>query len=411
MGTSCGITTNPDDTPNEPSFVADGDCSVHPEGPVIAGGPIPDDADSTVESPDAEEIPQAVGLGIREFQSEFETTTKVGTASTTRRPDSISFDYLTAFSVGPIDNGDSSGGATNRVWRVRAVNDADGLGGAVYLSRANDANTAWEAETLLFAYLGLAVEVDLAFEQAARPVVALEIAGHIWIYWFDPTPANFVLDDLTTGRTPRLILDDVVNTNNSDVLLFYCLDGTGLRYRQQRDRYGIELTTPINDVDGKFLEDVFRTTDNRVAIVMSVRNSVTGKYSLERLESTLYPFFVPEDNMDVVQAIQSGELLIAVIAYDTPFEEMDVTQLIQSGILSSPIIDYTAFDEMDVTQAIQSGILASIIIIYTAFDNDALDIAQAVQSGILVAIVINYTAFDEEALNIAQAIQSGTLAP
>lgn len=414
MSNGCGLTTNPDDTPNAPTFSEDGDCSTHPLGPSVAGGASPTVAGQTsLGSPDSTEAPAAASTGIREFEAEFETATHVtDKTSTIRRPDAVSLHYLTAFSIGPIGLGDSSGGAHNRVWRVRAVNGTGTGTGTIYISRANDANTAWENETALFDYTGDAVEIDLAFEQAGRAVVALEIDGEVWLYWFDTVSSAFELTDFVTGRTPRLLLDNPEDTTDSDVLLFYITDGSGLLYRQQRDRYAIEYATPVVDVASKFVEDAFRTTDNRVVVILSIRNSVTGKYSLERLESTLYPIRTDIDSLDISQLIQSGLLEFVIIDGATDVEALDISQLIQSGTLSLILITHTLFDidALDIAQLIQSGALDVVVIVHTLFDIDALDISQLIQSGALDAVVIVHTLFDIDSLDISQQIQSGSLA-
>lgn len=375
----------------------------------------PADEDSDFDVPEEDSQPPAAGTSPREFLADFDTATHVlsAGASLTKRPDSISLDYLTAYSIGPIADGDVSGGARARVWRVRAVNNEIANNGEVFLARANDSNDGWDAEISLFTYAGSVTEVDLAFEQAARPVVSLEIAGAIWLFWFDPIPADFALDNLTAGRTPRLLLDDLVDSNNSDVLLFY-INNNKIQYRQQRDRYATAYDTPVTGVgDNYYLEDTFRTTDNRIAVLFSIRDVAAGRYSLGRLESTFYGFFPPADSLDLVQLIQSGLFELVVIDITAESESLDLSQLIQSGLLVSPIILYTSFDNdaLDLSQLIQSGLLAVIVMTYVSFDLDALDLSQLIQSGTLVTVVITYTAFDNDGLDLSQLIQSGTLAP
>jgi hypothetical protein len=353
--------------------------------------------------------PVTSDAGLREFEAELNASdvTVSDNASFTKRPDALSFDYLTAYSIGPEDIADVSLGPTARVWRARAID------GIVYLSRANAANNDWEAEVALFNYTGEAVEIDLAFEQAARAVVCLEIAGRVWLYWFDSTISAFALTNFTAGRTPRLVLDDLDDTSNSDVLLFY-INGNTLEYRQQRDRYDPAYATPVTGLDvNYFLEDVFRTTDNRIAVLYSIRNTALGQYSFGRLESTLYPFVLPEDELDIEQLIQSGLLDVIVINYTTfDIESLDISQLIQSGTLALLVITHELFDKdsLDIAQAIQSGTLPVVVIVHDLFDNDEMDIIQQIQSGTLVAIVIVHTLFDIDSLDIVQQIQSGTLA-
>lgn len=165
----------------------------------------------------------------------------LGAGSIDRRPDTFSWSYLTAFTFGPIAVGDFSEGVLNRVWRFRCD------GNAVYAARQATNNT-YDPEFLVLNWLGIAaVEIDAAFDQQGRIFVCAERptgvngAPEVWVYFFDPTVPGFVFVSKGPGRTPRALLDDAVDTNNGDVLLFYMNDNSNaMCYRQQRDRYGIE---------------------------------------------------------------------------------------------------------------------------------------------------------------------------
>lgn len=187
---------------------------------------------------------------IREFQEDFETPQHtVIAASTTRRPDAVSFDYMRAAAPGPTALGDVSLGPTVRKWKVRC------LGDTVYIARANPTNTDWEAETVLFTFANAIadpiVELDFAFTQAGTAVVVAERPSGLWLYWFDPTVPGNVFVNLGVGRTPKCVLDqDDPRDSNSDVLIFYINNdahaGDGaICYRVQRERYATEHETPI----------------------------------------------------------------------------------------------------------------------------------------------------------------------
>lgn len=75
-----------------------------------------------------------------QFQEDFETPTfGVRDASTERRPDGISLDYLTAWSTGPAQVGDTvSEGPEGRLWRARIVTQ-----GTILLCRSTAGRDAW----------------------------------------------------------------------------------------------------------------------------------------------------------------------------------------------------------------------------------------------------------------------------
>lgn len=231
-------------------------------------------------------------VGFREFWADFKSGIEIlSGVSIDRRPDAVSLDYLTAFAPGPVALGDNSQGLVARVWRVRADSSR------VYYSRG--AQSSWEKEKILFTYSGPPiVEIDAAFEQNGRFVVAAERhtglngAPEIWIYWFDPQlgggQGGFVFQNFGAGRTPRVVLDNPLDSANSDVQVFYISDSDdAVVHRQQRDRYGNVILTPMTGASNLFLEEVAFTKDKRVLVLASRRNPTTGRYTLEKMYSKL----------------------------------------------------------------------------------------------------------------------------
>ena len=271
-------------------------------------------------------------IGKREFQEDFEAGVLTANLSTVRRPDALSFSYLQAFTVGPIAIGDQSGGTLNRPWYCRVDNTTK----SVYIAKANDANDAWEAESVLFTFTGEDPidEVDVAFEQNARPVVVAERSGHLWIYWFDSTISQFSFDDFGPGRCARVALDDHrFNSMTSDVMVFYINEEMGdsgtVCYRVQRERYQTENTTPLEGgafygginlpaIENLYLEDLFQSRKYRLTLVFSVREPLTGVWSIGRLASTMYPIEGEIEPSDVGQIETLDGLLELVLFIVAP---------------------------------------------------------------------------------------------
>jgi hypothetical protein len=165
----------------------------------------------------------------------------IGPGSIDRRPDTFSWSYLTTFTFGPVQLGDFSEGILNRVWRFRCD------GNAVYGAR-QATQTTYDPEFLVLEFEGVpVVEIDAAFNQQGRVFICAERptgvggAPEVWVYFFNPTVPGFVFVSVGPGRTPRAVLDDAVDTNSGDILLFYMNDNSNaMCYRQQRDRYAIE---------------------------------------------------------------------------------------------------------------------------------------------------------------------------
>lgn len=367
-------------------------------------------------------------LGRHDLQADF-TGELSGNLSLTHRPDAIAFDNLQAFSLGPVADGDVSQNITSFAWYARADNATK----TVFLARENDAKDGWLPETALFTWLGSdLIEIDLAFEQAGRPLVCATrdtgVGGsrEVWLYWFNPVASAFEFASFGTGRTARCLIDNPLDLVDSDIMVFYVNDTVGgVCYRQQRDRYAIEYTTPFMEgaesSPGVFLpaseqiyvEDVIRTTDNRLTVLCSAH--VAGRYTFHKLASALYPFFMDIESMtELSPSLVSGDrvfvLLIITDPSDTPpffpdaFSYWDESQsgqpnpMMQSGLITSIFIIYDAgiFQEDNSKQpnpTLQSGTLVIPIITYdgTLFPEDFQKQPNpTLQSGTLVVYILVY---------------------
>jgi hypothetical protein len=285
---------------------------------------------------------------VLQTRTEFATATHAlaGGTSLDRRPDALSWDYLTAYSAGPRAVADASGGPAGRVWRARAD------GGSVRLARAAEGNAGWEAETLVFAAEGAAIaELDLAFDQNARVVVCAERptgAGgtpEVWLYHYDSRTARHELRNLGPGRNPRVLLDNPFESSESDVLLFYVSDAAdALVFRVQREHYLAERATPVTGVANYFLEEVARDRGGRMQVIGSVRDPATGRYTLRLLESSLYPASTrgQEDPFTARAAVRSAAVLDVVLRPPVKPEGMDVPHRLLVLTVADPTIKHTA---------------------------------------------------------------------
>ena len=226
----------------------------------------------------------------REYQAQFAISPFLVSSSTSLRPDAVSFDYKTAFTLGPTDIGAGGSGLFDKVWKIRA-DDQNNVWYSV------EEGTGWSTEQLLMTYAGNPIiELDAAFEQLGRiNFVAQRNTGtgdtpEVWLYWFDPIQFNFVFQNLGSGRTPRISLDDWQTPSRSDVLVFYIDDTENkIRYRVQRERFEIVNNTPVTTTQNTYLEKVGFAVDNRYRVTYSERNTTTGKYELKQLASISYP--------------------------------------------------------------------------------------------------------------------------
>lgn len=359
--------------------------------------------------------------GYREFKADFDTATHVKDSglSLERRPDAISYDYLEAFSRGPLDIGDSSAGPINRTWRVHT----DGY--SVFYERENLLHNGYDPEQLLFSIpddTPPILELDVSFDQNARILVCAERATgtggalELWLYWFDPFAASFVFTSFGEGRSPKVLLDDLVSIFESDLLVFYCKDSTGvLCYRMQRDRYQTEYTTPFSGGELRYIEDAVRTRGNRIALILSLHDTVLGRYSLERHESTLYPYLIEPETIDTYPPIVEAscdELVLEHTLYDIDLFSMDSGTLI-TGVLEdttpAAATDLPNEDwKFSITMLAGDTYLA--VLSHTLYDIDTVAIAGSLSAGLLTVVVILHDVYDKDTVSLTNGgLVSGSL--
>lgn len=82
-----------------------------------------------------------------------------------------------------------------------------------------------------------------AFDRNMQPAIAYTVADQSFLRWYDTIAAAFVTSQFPQATNVMVVHDDVrdTSTSTSDVIVTY-QRGTGVFWRQQRDRYTIEYT-------------------------------------------------------------------------------------------------------------------------------------------------------------------------
>lgn len=124
------------------------------------------------------------------------------------------------------------------VWSLALTDD-----GAVLAQAAGE---RWQPQIDADALDGLdtlAVHISLAFDQAARPVVAYEKNGGVWVRGWSASRRAYVTYGPFDGHHPLLVSDATLSYTvpDSDVVLIV-VDGTAVQARVQRERYSTAYT-------------------------------------------------------------------------------------------------------------------------------------------------------------------------
>ncbi|BDU17514.1 phage tail protein [Lysobacter auxotrophicus] len=95
--------------------------------------------------------------------------------------------------------------------------------------------------TLLFTAAGIK-EIDLAFDQNMRPLIAYVQGSQAKFFWYDPTVEGYTHTSLPAGTiTPRCAMDDTRSQfqSQADIIIAYVRAGS-MYFRLQRERYATE---------------------------------------------------------------------------------------------------------------------------------------------------------------------------
>lgn len=343
-------------------------------------------------------------MSRREFQSQFADGNTEGT-SWIRRPDAISASYLQALSPGPRALNDPTEGLLVKGWYVRA----DNLEGKVYIAGAKaDIRLGWEEEQLLFEYTGADIaELDFAFDQNGAPMVVMERTdGHLWIRYYKPSVAGFVLEDFGAGLCPRVILDDPIKVGTSDLLVFYKAGGT-LQYREQNDLYVTPTDTGVPLTTSQFLEGTVRDGSLRVHVIISTRTAGTGTWALTRETSQLYPYHTPPDSLGVGVEALGGAVDVMIMLGDGGSDELEIGAVPLSGDVIVASMPIGLVESTEISASVES---VEIVVVHIVIETppESLDIGATPISGAIAIVLIEYEA-GVESLDIGATAISGTV--
>ncbi len=153
-----------------------------------------------------------------------------------------------ALAAGPLTLAQTGAGQFNdlygAVWALALYRD-----GTVLLQLQNG---AWieKQDSDALAYLSGARHVALSFDQAARPVIAWEVSGKVYVRQWSPQLSQYATRGPFLGRDPLLFADTIagIQLADADLLLLY-LEDDQLKTRVQRESYAVARILAIGVQD------------------------------------------------------------------------------------------------------------------------------------------------------------------
>ena len=241
--------------------------------------------------------------------------------------------------------------------------------------------------------------LSLAFDQAARHVVAYEREGEVWVRQWDPVRGEYVMRGPWPGVDPVLVMDATVGYHvpDSDVLLFHLTpDRKSLVMRVQRELYANAHTVET------FAEEAMLDQ----GVVLPYQFELLGSFASAPdgtglvLRSDLYPVRA-EDNLGVasLDAPASGVYWPVVVVRDLGADTLGVANLSApaSGVyMPLVIVEDLGIDTLGTAglAAPASGVYHPVVVVQN-LGTDALGTAQLAAPGAgnyaLVVVVVDLT--------------------
>ena len=228
--------------------------------------------------------------------------------------------------------------------------------------------------------------ISFAFDQAARPVIAWELAGNVFVRQWGALEGGYVTRGPWPGRDPLLYSDAKLleGSHDSDVLMFH-LDGPALVVRAQREEYNTARS--LLDVGVGAVLDQTTVFQHRIQILGERSDG-----SLLVAHSPIYP-------------VQREFRLLGDVAVSGGYVDvLKIAQVISgvgvavgvSGVLEQ-IIPLTAFVDTLSASMVVSGTLVNALNQVQVVEGIGVGVAI---SGALVAVVVPQMKADSMAGNV-----------
>jgi hypothetical protein len=200
-------------------------------------------------------------------------------------------------------------------------------GGQPWPITGNPANADW-VETGTSEFTGLPHPVSeirhiaLAFDQAARPMIAYERNNEVWVRQWDALTNQYVMRGPFAGVDPVLVCDATVfyYIPDSDVVVFYLSpDRLALKNRVQRELFATEYT--VHTFPNPVILDQVLSTPYQVGLV-GVTDAVKNATGFAIFSYT-YPVYLKDVlGQAAFAAPTTGDYIPVVVIYDAGMETL-----------------------------------------------------------------------------------------
>lgn len=328
-------------------------------------------------------------------------------SSILKRPPYVSFDYLTAFDIGPVEIQDTSEGINSYVWKAFVLN-----GKEIWVDRANAFNTAWRNNPIkIYEHPEDIWELSFTFDQAGNPFFAFSSGTSIFLEYMDGDTNLRVTRNIAEGKSPVCCLDErrPELSNISDVIVFYVdsIDDE-IVYLYQRDLYNVKYNTGITDTAGIYLEDLGMAGGYRLKLTYLDIDQDTGIATVKFLHSDMYPLVAKDTPISMSTTLLGVLMRSSLWEYGEDLVEvLSLLPALNSVTLAEPLNKYTQEDVLSLAPTINDILLKSVMNYYNAAETDIMQLTPSINSVFMVVKL--YKKEDFGKMSMTPSLNSTTL--
>lgn len=246
--------------------------------------------------------------------------------------------------------------------------------------------------------------IGLAWDQQARPVVAYERAGEVWVRQWDANIAAFVMRGPWPGVDPCLYMDAITNQwiPDSDVHLYHLGTArTTLIIRVQRELYATARTIHTSTIPMILDQVVPSSLQNQVLGTTDDAEDETGVIRT----SNLYPYHAPPIGLLVSGQLVSGTYHQVAHHYAQQ-QRLTVSGSFVGGVYASTNVNYSQQQSLNLSGSFVSGVYLNVVQSYA--QQQRLNLTGSFTTGAYTHVATQYS--QQQSLQLSGSFVGGVYA-
>lgn len=247
--------------------------------------------------------------------------------------------------------------------------------------------------------------IALAWDQQARPVLAYEHGGQVFVRQWDASAQVFVMRGPWPGVDPALIMDATVNKwmADSDVHLYHLNpERTTLFVRVQRELYATAHAVHTSSIPMILDQAVPASFQVQVLGATEAAEDDTGVIRT----SNLYPYNAPPIGLLFTGAFTSGTYNQVAHHYSQQ-QSLSLSGAFVGGVYASTNVNYNQEQRLSLSGSFTAGAYTQVVTSYS--QQQSLSLSGAFVAGAYTHVATQYS--QQQSLSLSGAFVGGVYAP